>query len=196
MHPREDGKFPHSSEETCFFRTCPSHITLGILAHLLRMVLEPKYYAFRRWLDTPCSSSDKVIGSLGLRTRKKSGYILGCSTAPRMWGCGSQGNQIRLGNDRSRWKLPTPKCSMYGILYLPSWWLNQPIWKNIRKSKLDHETPRFGVNIQKNIWVATTDLHLPSILIIHVGKYSIHSAHRLAYSGKGFVFQNSILAGF
>ena len=26
---------------------------LGILAHLLRMVMEPKYYAFRRWLDTP-----------------------------------------------------------------------------------------------------------------------------------------------
>ncbi len=30
----------------------------GILAHLLRMVMEPKYLAFRRWLYTPCSSSD------------------------------------------------------------------------------------------------------------------------------------------
>ena len=26
-------------------------LTLGILAHLLRMVMEPQYYAFRRWLD-------------------------------------------------------------------------------------------------------------------------------------------------
>ena len=28
------------------------------------MVMEPKYLAFRRWLYTPCSSSDKVIGCL------------------------------------------------------------------------------------------------------------------------------------
>ena len=27
--------------------------SLGILAHLLRMVVEPKYFAFWRWLDTP-----------------------------------------------------------------------------------------------------------------------------------------------
>ena len=33
--------------------------------HLLRMVMELKYFAFRRWLDTPCSSFDNVIGSLG-----------------------------------------------------------------------------------------------------------------------------------
>ena len=27
--------------------------------------MEPKYLSFRRWLYTPCSSSEKVIGSLG-----------------------------------------------------------------------------------------------------------------------------------
>ena len=27
--------------------------------------MEPKYLAFRRWLYTPCSSSEKLIGSLG-----------------------------------------------------------------------------------------------------------------------------------
>ena len=35
------------------YRKC---IALGILAHLLRMVMEPKYYAFWRWLDTPIIS--------------------------------------------------------------------------------------------------------------------------------------------
>ena len=39
--------------------------TLGILAHLLRMVMEPEYLAFWRWLYTPQSSSEKVLGSLG-----------------------------------------------------------------------------------------------------------------------------------
>ena len=36
---------------------------LGILAHILRMVMEPKNYAFRRWLDTPSSS---FFGSQGV----------------------------------------------------------------------------------------------------------------------------------
>ena len=46
--------------------------------HLLRIVLEPKYYAFRRWLDTPSSSSDKVIGSLGKESSppQKKGYSI------------------------------------------------------------------------------------------------------------------------
>ena len=30
--------------------------------------MEPKYHSFRRWLYTPCSSSDMVIGSLGILT--------------------------------------------------------------------------------------------------------------------------------
>ena len=48
-------------------RVLPVLLSLKILAHLLRMVLEPKYLAFRRWLYTsiPQSSSDTVIGSLG-----------------------------------------------------------------------------------------------------------------------------------
>ena len=29
------------------------------------MVLKPKYLSFRRWLNIPCSLSDKVVGSLG-----------------------------------------------------------------------------------------------------------------------------------
>ena len=32
--------------------------------HLLRMVMESKYYAFRRWLDTPCSSAENMSGFL------------------------------------------------------------------------------------------------------------------------------------
>ena len=28
--------------------------------------MEPTYYAFRRWLDTPCSSSENMTGCLGL----------------------------------------------------------------------------------------------------------------------------------
>ena len=34
------------------------YYALRILAHLLRMVMEPKYLSFRRRLYTPCSSSD------------------------------------------------------------------------------------------------------------------------------------------
>ena len=36
----------------CGFGKC-IHATLGILAHLLRTVMEPKYLSFRRWLYTP-----------------------------------------------------------------------------------------------------------------------------------------------
>ena len=32
----------------------------------LRMVMEPKYNAFRRLLDIPCSSFENMTGSLGL----------------------------------------------------------------------------------------------------------------------------------
>ena len=39
---------------------------LGIQSPKLRMLMEPKYLSFRRWLYTPCSSSDKVIGSIGV----------------------------------------------------------------------------------------------------------------------------------
>ena len=46
--------FPYFEASYC----SRSQSFLGILAHLLRMVMEPKYLAFRRWLDTPCSSSD------------------------------------------------------------------------------------------------------------------------------------------
>ena len=46
------------------------YIFLGILAHLLRMG-EPKYFTFLRWLDTPSSSSDKVIGSPGFVGKAK-----------------------------------------------------------------------------------------------------------------------------
>ncbi len=35
--------------------------------HLLRMVMEPKYFAFRRWLDTLIILWRSVIGSLGVR---------------------------------------------------------------------------------------------------------------------------------
>ena len=41
------------------------YLSLGVLAHLLRMVMEAKYLAFRFGDCTPQSSSDKVIGSLG-----------------------------------------------------------------------------------------------------------------------------------
>ena len=41
------------SEET-------NYNTLGIQSPNLRMVMEPKYLSFRRWLYTPCSSSNKV----------------------------------------------------------------------------------------------------------------------------------------
>ena len=40
-------------------------LSLGILAHLLRMVMEPKYLAFWRWLYTPIIIWRSVIGSLG-----------------------------------------------------------------------------------------------------------------------------------
>ena len=43
--PSKDAKI------TPFFPVSKAQ-TLGILAHLLRMVVEPKYYAFPRWLDT------------------------------------------------------------------------------------------------------------------------------------------------
>ncbi len=56
----------------CNFCWLIIHLTIGVLAHLLRMVLEPKYLAFWRWLYTPCSSSDKVIGSLGLKKQPSS----------------------------------------------------------------------------------------------------------------------------
>ena len=41
------------------------HTSLGILAHLLRMVMEPKYLAFRRWLQTPIILWRSVIRSHG-----------------------------------------------------------------------------------------------------------------------------------
>ena len=40
-------------------------VSLGIQSPSENGFMEPKYLAFRRWLYTPCSSSDKVIGSLG-----------------------------------------------------------------------------------------------------------------------------------
>ena len=40
------------------------HLSLGILAHLLRMVMEPKYYAFWRWLYTPIILWQGEPGSL------------------------------------------------------------------------------------------------------------------------------------
>ena len=49
-------------------------------------------------------------------------------------------------------------------LNLSGWWLNQPIWKIFLK--LDHETPRFGINM-KNIWVATT-LVIYSLEVFHM----------------------------
>ena len=36
------------------------YYTLGILAHFLRMVMAPKYYAFRRWIGHPSSFSDNM----------------------------------------------------------------------------------------------------------------------------------------
>ena len=38
-------------------------------------------------------------------------------------------------------------------------WMRQPIWKNVRTVKLDHETPIFRMHIPKNIWVATSQIH-------------------------------------
>ena len=38
--------------------------------------------------------------------------------------------------------------------YLASWWLNQPLWKNMLV-KMGSSSPIFGVKI-KNLWVATT----------------------------------------
>ena len=40
--------------------------TLGIQSASENGFMEPKYLAFRRWVYTPSSSSDKLIGSLGL----------------------------------------------------------------------------------------------------------------------------------
>ena len=38
------------------------------------MVMEPKYLAFPRWLYTPSSSSDKVIGCLGNKTQNTTSF--------------------------------------------------------------------------------------------------------------------------
>ena len=40
-------------QKVLLFSQCQKQSSLGVLAHLLRMVREPEYYAFRRWLDTP-----------------------------------------------------------------------------------------------------------------------------------------------
>ena len=48
--------------------------SLGILAHLLKIVLEPKYFAFRRCLDTPCSSAENMtqwLDAVGLIVFRK-----------------------------------------------------------------------------------------------------------------------------
>ena len=47
------------------FREATSHF-LGTLAHLLKIVMESKCYAFRRWLDTLCSSSENMTAFLGI----------------------------------------------------------------------------------------------------------------------------------
>ena len=54
----------HSPHLWCLFSIGGSP-SLGILAHLLRMVMEPKYCAFRRWLYTPIILWHGEPGSLG-----------------------------------------------------------------------------------------------------------------------------------
>ena len=54
---------------------------LGILAHLLRMVMEPKFFAFRRWLYTPIILWRSLIGSLGHETWSNNMHV---GTTPKM----------------------------------------------------------------------------------------------------------------
>ena len=51
--------------ESCFF--IPAWPPLEKSNRLLRMAMKPYNSLLRSWLYTPCSSCDKVIGSLGLR---------------------------------------------------------------------------------------------------------------------------------
>ena len=86
---------------------------LGILAHLLRMVMEPKYLAFRKWLYSPCSSSDKVIGSLGMHVEDMYEYSsFQDDTKYRHWICGGLKTQ-------TYWFLTPKKSRKHGF----SWWI-------------------------------------------------------------------------
>ena len=60
------------------------HTFLGILAHLLRMVMEPKYLSFRRWLQTPIIFWRSVI-----RTHGTAGPALVDSLQDQCWRVGT-----------------------------------------------------------------------------------------------------------
>ena len=49
-------------------------------------------------------------------------------------------------------KCPTGNPQIRNLTYVVGGWTTNPTWKNMRKSKLDHETPGIGVNIW-TIWV-------------------------------------------
>ncbi len=52
--------FPGKKTPGCWLVTTRNILPQGT-NHLLRMVMEPKYYAFRRWLDTQSSSENLTI---------------------------------------------------------------------------------------------------------------------------------------
>ena len=68
--------------------------------------MEPKCLPFRRWLYTPCSSSDKVIGSLGLSFREGShlslrmGWLLQPASLNLLLRFGLRGGEILGGSSQ------------------------------------------------------------------------------------------------
>ena len=107
--------------------------SLGILAHLLRVVMEPKYYAFGMWLYTCKSqSSSDVIGSLGLVFFWDRGGAT-CNVSRRV-----RRFEVRFFKiDTTCWCFPKGKrndslCLLgggfkYFFSFIPTWG-NAPIW--------------------------------------------------------------------